>query len=185
MPRLPRAEFETGVYHVTARGNRKQLIFVDDKDRARYLSMLGRATVRTAWRCLGFCLMGNHVHLLIETRVPNLGVGMHWLQGIYAQSFNRRHKFTGHLFQDRFHAVSIRSDVQIWRTASYIATNPVTAELCATPADWPWSSFAAIRSGSPPVWLDVDHLGSYFGAAGAHGLRRFIEFVESKGDSPL
>ena len=60
--------------------------------------------------CLSYCLMGNHVHLLIETREPNLGIGMHRLHGGYAQYFNRRHGFVGHLFQDRYEAVTIAND---------------------------------------------------------------------------
>ena len=185
MPRKPRAECEPGIHHVTARGNRKQQIFVDDQDRHRYLTLLGRVTGRSAWHCLAFCLMGNHVHLLIETTHPNLGEGMHWLQGVYAQAFNRRHALTGHLFQDRFHARPVRGDAHLWLTAAYIANNPVAAQLCTAPAEWPWGSYAAIRSRRPPVWLDVERLASYFGAAGGNGLRRFIDFVELKGDSPL
>ena len=85
MPRQPRAEYEPGVYHVFARGNRKEPIYADDSDRRRYRSMLGRVTTRMDWMCMAYCLMGNHVHALIETRTPNLGTGMHRLQGGYAQ----------------------------------------------------------------------------------------------------
>lgn len=185
MPRLPRAEYEPGVYHVSARGNRKQDIFVDDRDRARYHAMLGRAVRRCDWFCLAYCQMGNHVHLLIETTTPNLGVGMHWLQGGYAQYFNYRHGLSGHLFQDRFHAEPVRTDAHVWMAAVYIANNPLNAGLCRAASDWPWSSYAAIRRRAAPAWLAVDRLASYFGAAGGHGLRRFIDLVELKGDSPL
>src|SRR4051794_15735551 len=89
MPRRPRAEYESGVYHVYARGNRKQPIYIDDEDHSRYLARLGQITMEMQWRCLSYCQMGNHVHLLIETRVPNLGAGMHRLHGPYAQYFNR------------------------------------------------------------------------------------------------
>ena len=82
--------------------------------------------------CLSYCLMGNHVHLLIETREPNLGAGMHRLHGAYAQWFNRRHGFVGHVFQNRYESVTIENDPQLWVTAAYIARNPVTAGLCAS-----------------------------------------------------
>jgi REP element-mobilizing transposase RayT len=88
-----------GVAHVFARGNRQQLIFLDATDRRRYLDLLGRVARRLRWRCLAYCLMDNHVHLLIETRLPNLGRGMRELHGDYAQLFNKRHDRSGHLFQ--------------------------------------------------------------------------------------
>src|SRR5215475_14313149 len=92
MPRSPRNEIEPGIHHVYARGNRRAAVFVDDADRRRYLSLLARVVERTRWRLLAYCLMGNHLHLLVETRVPNLGTGMQWLYGRYAQTFNQRHR---------------------------------------------------------------------------------------------
>jgi REP element-mobilizing transposase RayT len=190
VPRRPREEYEPGTYHVTARGNRRESIFVDDKDRLRYLAMLGRVTTRMDWLCLSYCQMGNHVHLLIETRSTNLGAGMHRLHGGYAQFFNRRHGYSGHLFGDRFHDEPIKSDAHLWMVAPYIARNPVRAGLCAAPVDWPWSSHASILGRAPvPSWLARDRLLSYFEAAGGHGLRRYADavefFPEPKGDSPL
>ena len=185
MPRRPRAEFEAGIHHAFARGNRRQPIYADDADRLRYLATLGRVTTRMEWRCLAYCLMGNHVHLLVETRSPNLGAGMHRLHGAYAQYFNRRHGHSGHLFQARFDAVPIANDPQLWMTAAYIARNPVDAGLCDTVADWPWSSHGALLARRPPCWLDWPRLLSYFGAHGGEGYRRYVDLVDllaSKGD---
>src|SRR4051794_19876792 len=147
MPRLARAEYEAGIHHVYARGNRRQPIYADDSDRLRYLSMLGRTTANMNWSCLSYCLMGNHMHLLVETRTPNLGAGMHRLHGAYAQYFNRRYGYSGHLFGDRFDAVPVVSDPQLWTVAAYIARNPVDAGLCPRSADWPWGSHAGIVRG--------------------------------------
>ncbi len=188
MPRSARAEYEPGLYHVYARGNRKEPIYLDDVDRWRYLGMLRKTVNKTGWMCLSYCLMGNHMHLLIETRQPNLGWGMHGFHGGYAQYFNRRHGFCGHLFQDRFKGVPIESDAQLCMTAAYIARNPVRAGLCATPEDWQWSSHAAIRDGMAPSWIDAARLESYFGAAGGDGRHRYVELVallaNLKRDSP-
>jgi REP element-mobilizing transposase RayT len=174
---------------VFARGNRREATYLDDPDRKRYLAMLGRVTTRMDWSLLAFCLMGNHVHMLIETRTPNLGDGMHRLHGGYAQFFNRRHGYVGHLFQGRFDAVGIESDAQLWVTAAYIARNPVEAGLCATAAEWPWSSHSAIVRGRPPAWLDHGRLMAYFAAPGGDGRRRYLDMVDAlakpKGDSPL
>jgi putative transposase len=178
MPRKARAEVETGVYHLVARGNRKQEIYLDDADRLRYLRLLELVVKRMDWMCMGYCLMNNHVHLLIETRTTNLGDGMHCLQGKYAQYFNRRHRFSGHLFQDRFKDLPVTSDPHLWMVAKYIALNPVAAGLCDAPADYPWSSYAAVVAGTAPDWVAADRLESYFGAQGGEGLKRFVDFVE-------
>jgi REP element-mobilizing transposase RayT len=99
MARLPRNETEAGIHHVYARGVERRVIFVDDEDRRRYLRMFRGVAEKFRWHCLGFCLMPNHVHLLIETTEPNLGRGMHSLHGLYAQTFNERFARVGHLFQ--------------------------------------------------------------------------------------
>jgi putative transposase len=179
MPRQPRAEFDPGIHHVYARGTERRPIYVDDRDRVTYLRLLARVTLQMRWRCLAYCLMGNHVHLLIETRKPNLGLGMHRLHGPYAQHFNRRHGRTGHLFGDRFGAVQMRSDPQVWVTAAYIARNPVDASFCRSPADWHWSSHALIARNRAPRWLDDARLLAYFSSAGGDPRDRYIELVDA------
>jgi REP element-mobilizing transposase RayT len=162
---------------VYARGNWKQLIYVDDRDRAVYLDLLGETVRRYAWRCLAFCLMDNHVHLMVETEEANLGSGMQRMHGRYAQAFNVRHRRTGHLFQGRFGSVRVKSDAQLLLVARYIARNPVTAGLCEDPALWPWSSHQAVLTGTFPAWLDVPRLLEYFASDGGDGLRRYGAFV--------
>ena len=140
-----------------------------------YLGIL-RGTVRHCrWRLLAYCLMDNHVHLLIETREPNLGSGMRRLHGTYAQRFNIRHGTCGHLFQERFGLVHIESDEQLWTVARYIAMNPVEAGMCRSPGDWPWSSHSMVAADTAPDWIDVAHLLAYFAAAGGDGRRRYTE----------
>ncbi|MDA0164599.1 transposase [Solirubrobacter ginsenosidimutans] len=179
MPRKPRAEYESGLYHVTARGNRREAIFVHDTDWRRYLALVGRVTIWNRWRCLTYCLMSNHVHLLIETRTPNLGFGMQRLQGTYAQSFNSHHDQVGHLFQGRYWATRIESDAQLWVTAAYIASNPVEAGLVRVAAAWPWSSHAAILDETGPPWLDRNRLLEYFADTGGDPLKRYADFTEA------
>jgi len=175
VPRKPRAEVEPGLFHVFARGNNKRIIYGDDRDRRMYLRIL-RGTVRHfRWRLLAYCLMDNHVHLLLETREPNLGAGMRRLHGSYAQRFNARHGSSGHLFQERYGAVQVKSDEQLWTVAVYIAMNPVEAGLCGRPDDWPWSSHSMVLTDTAPDWVDVSHLLDCFAAAGGDGRRRYAE----------
>jgi putative transposase len=177
MARKPRVELAGGVHHVYARGNGKQLIYLSNRDRRVYLSLLGEVVVRQEWRCLSYCLMDNHVHLLLQTPKPNLGAGMCRLQGMYAQTFNRRHGRTGHVFQGRFGSVLVRTDEQLLTVARYIALNPVEAGLCRDAADWPWGSHAAVLRGKTPAWLDAGRLLAYFGANGGVPRERYAGFV--------
>jgi len=98
MARPLRIEFSGGLYHVISRGNARQDIYADDDDRASFLMVLEKACNRFEWYCHAYCLMGNHYHLLIETGTPSLSKGMKLINGIYTQTYNRRHKRTGHLF---------------------------------------------------------------------------------------
>ncbi|HEY3189530.1 MAG TPA: transposase [Solirubrobacteraceae bacterium] len=179
MPRKPREEVEGGVHHVYARGSRRGLLFVDDADRRMYLRLLGRAVERHAWRCLSFCLMDNHVHLLIETPHANLGSGMQWLHGRYGEHFNRRHDGSGHVFQGRYGAARMLTDVQLWVIVRYIARNPVEARLCAEVGDWPWSSHAGVLGDAGPRWLARGRLLDTLRAAGGDPGARYAELVQA------
>ncbi|HEV2813148.1 MAG TPA: transposase [Solirubrobacteraceae bacterium] len=178
MPRKPRELVAGGVYHVYARGNNRQSIFLDDLDRRAYLRHIEHVVLKRAWLCLAYCLMPNHVHLLVETPQPDLAVGMHWLHGAYARRFNRRHRRVGHLFQGRYGAVRIEDDAQLWMTAAYIARNPVAAGHCREPEDWEWSSHAATANADAPPWLAANRLLEYLqGAAGGDPHERYGELT--------
>ena len=139
MGRKPRETFAGGIYHVYARGNDRQNIFIDDRDRGTYLLILGDVCDQFRWSRLAHCLMDNHVHLLLETVEGNLSQGMQRLQNRYAKRFNHRHGRSGHLFGGRYGAVHVQSDEQLIAVTAYIAKNPVEAGLCESPELWPWT----------------------------------------------
>jgi putative transposase len=102
MSRPLRIEYPGAVYHVTSRGDARRPIFSDDKDRLLFLDVLASIVCRFNWLCHAYCLMKNHYHLLIETPEGNLSRGMRQLNGVYTQSYNRRHRRPGHVFQGRY-----------------------------------------------------------------------------------
>jgi putative transposase len=168
MGRPLRVQQAGDVFHVYARGNRKADIFIDDVDRKTYLGRLGRAVERYRWRCLSYCLMPNHVHLLIELTTGNLAAGMHWLHGPYAQTFNARHGGSGHVFQGRYGAVPVTDDRQLATTVGYIAVNPAAAGLVDRPEAWRWGSHRALSGVErAPAWLAAARLEELL--AGAFG----------------
>ena len=169
MARPLRLAVADGTYHVTARGNERRAIVIDDLDRHVFLRLLGRTIDRFNWRCLSYCLMDNHFHLLIRTPEPNLPRGMQQLKGSFAQSFNRRHARVGHLFAGRYGAQLIQRDAHLLTVFRYIALNPVTAGVCDRPEGWRWSAHAALlgKADAQP-FLAVGEALTLFGGAAAH-----------------
>ena len=162
-----------------ARGNNRAAVFLDDWDRRRYLRLLQRAVEWHRWHLLAYCLLDNHVHLLVETQKPNLGAGLRQAHGAYAQTFNRRHDRCGHVFQGRYGAVAVADDAQLWTVARYVVRNPVESGLCREPIDWPWSSHRDVCLGTAPSWLAVDRLFALFAGFGGEPAERYVEAVEA------
>jgi putative transposase len=178
MARPLRIEFPGALYHVTSRGNARQRVFRDGEDRKTFLATLGWVVERFGWRCHAYCLMDNHIHLLIETPQPNLSRGMRQLNGVYTQRFNRRHKKGGHLFQGRFQAILVEKEGYMLELARYIVLNPVRAKMVKTPERYPWSSYRAmVGSASVPPALVTDWILEQFAGTRAAARRRYATFV--------
>src|SRR5687768_14261290 len=110
MARPLRIEYPGALFHITARGNERRLIFRDDGDRHRFMRMLAEAVDRFGWILTAYVLMPNHFHLVLELTRMTLSRGMQWLNGTYAHAFNRRHDRVGHLFQGRFKAFLVEKE---------------------------------------------------------------------------
>ena len=165
MARPLRIEFSGGLYHVTARGDRREAIYLTDADRQRWLDLLGEVCTRYHWLCHAYCLMDNHYHLIVQTMDANLSAGMRQLNGVYTQWHNRAHNRVGHVFQGRFKAIVVQRDAYLLELARYVVLNPVRAGMCSTPEDWPWSSYRAMLGQvPPPPWLQREWLLSQFGS---------------------
>jgi REP element-mobilizing transposase RayT len=166
MARPLRLEYPGALYHLTARGDNKAEIFLDNEDRNRFLKYLGIEVEQQRWICYAWCLMRNHYHLLIETPEGNLITGMRRLNGRYTQSFNRRHERTGHVFQGRYKSILVEKEAYLYELCRYISLNPVRADIVARPEDWPWSSYRATVGLDPaPEWLAGKCIQEYFGGS--------------------
>jgi len=174
-----RNEVPGGIYHVIARGVDRRRIFVDDTDYERYTGLLATVVRRQGWHLLCYCLMPNHVHLLIETPETNLGNGMQWLQSRYALAFNERHVRVGHLFEAPYKSPLVTTDQQLVTTVGYIVANPLAAALCRRVTDWPWGSHAAVCASEPaPRWLAHERLMGILEAI--TGSRCYAELVATR-----
>src|SRR6266566_5664240 len=180
MPRPPRLQAAGATYHVTTRGNRKQEIFVDDRDRLRFLQLLEQVVEVLDWRCHTYCLMTNHYHLLVQTPEADISSGMHRLNGVYARWFNWRHGYEGHLFERRFHDVLVEGHAHLLELTRYIVLNPVRAGLVRTAGEWRWSSYNAMIGKRPrPAFLTTSWVLSLFCDDPKRARELYAEFVEA------
>lgn len=140
MPRIPRVVWAGVPHHVTQRGNRRIPVFYTDDDRKAYLKLLCEYAGKHAVKVLAYCLMTNHVHLVV---VPETSDGLHRafkpLHMRHAQQVNRAHGWNGHLWQGRFFS-SILDDTYLWNAIRYVELNPVRARLVEKAEDYRWSS---------------------------------------------
>lgn len=143
--RTSRQQCESNVYHVVARGVAQQIIFEDDDDRRRFLKLV-RDHVATSGLIHAWCLMDNHIHLLVQMDIPTLSKSMKDLLARYAMYFNARHGRVGHLFQGRFLSKPVRTDEQLLATLRYIHLNPQAAGI-APASTYMWSSYREYVSG--------------------------------------
>lgn len=178
MSRPLRLEFPHALYHVTARGDRREAIYEDDADRRLFLDILGEAVADFNWLLHAYCLMTNHYHLLLETPDGNLSAGMRQLNGVYTQRSNRRHGRVGHVFQGRYKAILVDRESYLLEVARYVVLNPVRAGMVRQAQDWPWSSYRAmVGLDTPPRWLATDALLAAFGPDRGQAVPRYAQFV--------
>lgn len=131
----------TGFYHVCARGTGKQLIFEGDEDRWEFLELMRECCREEGVTVIAWCLMGNHVHLVLADYEDRMSAAMHRLLLTYARRFNKRAGRTGHLFQNRFDRRSLDTDRYLMAAIRYVHANPQEAGI-ALIERYPWSSFA-------------------------------------------
>jgi len=162
VPRRNRIQTASALYHAGTRGIRQLPIFLTDDDRHLFIAILGDVVKRYEWECRAYCLMTNHYHLALRTPEANIGAGMHRLNGLYAQAFNRRHGFKGHLFEERYWSGLIATDEHVLSLMRYVVLNPVRAGICSLPHDWAWSSYRATAGlDGAPSFLDLRWLVDY------------------------
>lgn len=141
MSRIARLKGEDAIYHIIQRGNDKKNIFKDDMDKLRYLHTLKREHERSRFEIYCYCLMDNHVHMLLGSAGTDISEVMKCINVSYVQYFNKKYERCGHLFQDRFKSEIIDTDAYLLQASKYIHLNPVNARMVNNPIHYPWSSY--------------------------------------------
>ena len=147
MPRTARKISRTGFYHIIIRGVNKEIIFIDDKDKVMFLRLLKYYKIKLNCKIHAYCLMSNHVHLLIEDKNLKIGELMKNITCVYAGEFNKRHKRIGHLFQDRYKSQNVENQSYLLCLIRYIHRNPEKAGICKT-EEYKWSSYNEVIYGA-------------------------------------
>ena len=143
MPRIARFVVERMAHHITQWGNNRQPVFFDEQDRRRYLELLAGQAETFGLRILGYCLMGNHIHLIAIPRRPDSlarAVGRTHFQ--YTLHINRKYGRSGHLWQNRFYSCLVEGN-HLWEALRYVDLNPVRTRLRRVAWRYPWSSARA------------------------------------------
>ena len=145
--------------HIVTRGNARATVFHSEHDYAVFAGLMKAAQERVRLELFAWCLMPNHLHFVVRPRTADdLAVWMHWLLTTHAQRHRSRHATTGHIWQGRYKAFPIQTDVHLLRVLRYVERNPVRAALVPSSSDWRWSSLSertSVRRGCPlgdPAW---------------------------------
>jgi len=176
MPREARKISRSNIYHVILRGINRQDIFEDDGDRHYFMTVMQHYKGISDFRLHAFCLMTNHVHLLMEPKGEPLGQVFRRVGVRYVSWYNRKYERTGHLFQDRFRSETVESDAYYRSVLRYILQNPMKAGMERSPGNWRWSSYLAYQKGTGSI-TDTQYALNVFGGRDA-----LLDFVQQGND---
>ena len=141
MPRAARKRSQTGIYHVMLRGINKQNIFEDEEDYSKFVQVLEHCKDISEYKIYAYCLMGNHLHLLIHVQKEGLEQIFKRIGASYVYWFNWKYKRSGHLFQDRYKSEPVEDDSYFLTVLRYIHQNPVKAKMCKKVDEYKWCGY--------------------------------------------
>lgn len=179
MPRYRREKSETGIYHIMVRGINRMPIFGDEEDCSRFLKTLLRFKESDNYELYAYCLMKNHVHLLIKEVKDPIDRLMKRLGVSYVLYFNKKYNRVGHLFQDRYKSENIESEQYLLSCSRYIHNNPMVAGLVEHPEDYLWSSYSYYLNRENNPLLNTNFILHHFSQNRVKAIMRLKEFTNS------
>lgn len=187
MPRQARIKGEYSVYHIIQRGNERKNLFLSDADRLKFIDTLQKTREKYNFAVYAYCLMSNHVHLLIDDNGNDVSAIIKSINISYAQYFNRIYRRCGHLFQDRFRSELINDDGYLLEVSRYIHNNPVKAGIVREPSDYPWSSFNIYLGKDQDIegLINRTRILRYFSDNELKATKEYIDFVYKGGSEQV
>jgi len=181
MPRQARLDVPGALHHIIVRGINRSAIFKDDQDKVLFLDRLSGNIREGRCAIYAWVLMGNHIHLLFRSGEEGISAFMRKLLTWYAQYFNRRHRRTGHLFENRYKSILCDEEVYLLALVRYIHVNPVRANIITTIEEldhYPWSGHSVLMGKNKQEWMDAGPVLSYFSTNRRVARNRYRRFVE-------
>ena len=172
-------------YHITARGNRRDILFLDEEDFITFFYILKKVNEIIPFELVSYCVMSNHYHLQLKTEDGDLTKVMFHINKRYATYFNNRYYLTGHVFEKRYFSGIITDAEGMLEVSRYIHSNPVEANIVAKPEEYLWSSFVHYESGvcSAEPYMNTDALLEYFQGTLEEKRKLYCGYV--KGEVPV
>ncbi|UII55650.1 transposase [Cytobacillus spongiae] len=175
MARKIRRKSNSGIYHIMMRGVNKQTIFEEDEDRYRFLETLKRYKRQSKFQLYSYCLMNNHIHLLMKEDSESISDSMKRISSSYVYWYNFKYDRCGPLFQDRFRSECVDSQSYFLKVLRYIHQNPLKAGLAKSVEDSKWTSIREYKLRYP--FVDVDVALNLFSEDRAMALKYFLEYI--------
>ncbi|MDO9533809.1 MAG: transposase [Bacillota bacterium] len=184
MPRHQRIRSETGYYHIMVRGNEKKNIFNSNEDKQRFMQTMYEKKQGDRYYLHVFCLMDNHIHLMINEGIEDVSNVMKRITVSYVSYFNKKYKRVGHLFQDRFKSETVEQDSYVLSLARYIHQNPVKAGLVEKASDYKWSSYGCYLNEENcfAKIVDTDTILGIFSEDKKTALKKFEEYMKEESE---
>ena len=178
MPRRARKQSPTGIYHVIMRGINRQSIFEDNEDRLKLIETLARYREMSCYRLYAYCLMDNHIHLLLQEESEPIGAALKRISSSYVAWFNKKYGRCGHLFQERFKSEVVDTDGYFLTVLRYIHQNPIKAKMVEDLSHYPWSSYGDYMNQGYRV--DKDYVLNMFSGIAVESIKLFDRFSREK-----
>ena len=185
MPRPYRLQAENCLYHITSRGNNRQVIFSDESDYIKFLEYVIKARDKYYFYLYTYVLMTNHYHLLIETCQPNLSKIMQYINACYTGYYNKKNRHLGHLFQGRYKSIIVDKDNYLLELSRYIHLNPVRAGMVKSPEEYRWSSYSSyIRKNNDGI-INKNELKKYIQTSAKNYRELVLSMIGKTQETPL
>ena len=179
MVRCARKKSASGIYHIMMRGINHQDIFFDNEDYCRFLEILKRVKESRSCAIYGYCLLGNHVHLLLHEEDEGLAVIMKRIGTSYAWWYNQKYDRIGHVFQNRFQSETIETEADLSGVLRYIHNNPVKAKLVVIPEEYKWSSCQVYYGGKDSIeLLNMSFILDILDSNREIAIKQFVDFMQ-------
>lgn len=180
MSRQAREMSISGIFHIMLRGINKQIIFEEDNDRKKFLDILLRYKSISKYDVYGFCLMNNHIHLLLKENEESISIAVKRICSSYVRWYNEKYERCGHLFQERFKSEVVENDSYLMTVLRYIHQNPIKAGLSNKVSDYKWSSYNEYIGRS--IVSDTDYLLQYISNSRDVAVGLFVDFSNGQND---